>query len=215
MYKTGDLCKWRDDGTLEFVSRNDDQVKIRGYRIELGEIAARLEEHEKIKEAMVVVREDTPGDKRLVAYYTCRNVGPNQDEANIEAKQLRDYVRAILPKYMVPAAYVRLEHLPLTPNGKLDRRHLPKPGAHAYGTLTYEEPIGETETLLAQIWAEVLKLEKVGRHDNFFQLGGHSLLAVTLIQKMKRNGFEGNVRTLFVTPTIAQLAETEMQEVRL
>jgi len=210
MYKTGDLCKWRDDGTLQFVSRNDDQVKIRGCRIELGEIAARLAEHEKVKEALVVVREDTPGDKRLVAYYACRN-----DEAGIEAQQLRDYVRAILPKFMTPEAYVRLERLPLTPNGKLDRKRLPKPGAHAYGTLAYEAPIGETETLLAQIWAEVLRLEKVGRHDNFFQLGGHSLLAVTLIQKMKRNGFEGDVRALFVAPTIAQLAETEMQEVHL
>jgi arthrofactin-type cyclic lipopeptide synthetase C len=215
MYKTGDLCKRRDDGALEFVSRNDDQVKIRGHRIELGEIAARLEEHEKVKEATVVVREDRPGDKRLVAYYTCRNGGHNQGEANVEAQQLRDYVHAILPEFMVPAAYVRVERLPLTPNGKLDRRCLPKPGSDAYGTQTYEAPIGETEILLAQIWAEVLSLEKVGRRDNFFQLGGHSLLAVILIEKMKRNGFEGNVHTLFAMPTIAQLAETEMQEVRL
>ena len=155
------------------------QVKIRGFRIELGEIEARLAEHAGVREAVVVAREDTAGDKRLVAYYTVANGGEAARRAEAGAEQLRAHLAAKLPEYMVPAAYVRLEGLPLTPNGKLDRKALPAPEADAYAVRGYEAPQGEMETALAQIWAEVLKVERVGRHDNFFELGGHSLLAVS------------------------------------
>ena len=177
MYRTGDLGRYLPDGNIEFLGRNDFQVKIRGFRIELGEIEARLMEHPGVREAVVIAREDTPGDKRLVAYYTSAEAQGAGD-----AEQLRSHLSAVLPEYMVPAAYVHLESLPLTPNGKLDRRALPAPQADAYSTRGYEPPQGEIEEQLAGIWAEVLKLDKVGRHDNFFSLGGHSLLAVRVVE---------------------------------
>ncbi|MGA8529828.1 MAG: amino acid adenylation domain-containing protein, partial [Acidobacteriaceae bacterium] len=201
MYRTGDLGRWLADGNIEFLGRNDFQVKIRGFRIELGEIEARLAEHPGVREAVVLAREDTPGDKRLVAYYT-------SSEEDIDAEQLRAYLSAVLPEYMVPAAYVRMESLPLTPNGKLDRRALPAPDGDSYATHGYEPPQGEIEEKLAEIWAEVLKLDRVGRHDNFFELGGHSLLAVTLIERMRRAGFKVDVRSVFAAPTLADLAAT-------
>ena len=202
MYKTGDLARWLPDGTIEFLGRNDFQVKIRGFRIELGEIEARLAEHKAVREAVVVAREDTPGDKRLVAYYT----GAEQAEDGVGAEALRTHLLARLPEYMAPAAYVRLESLPLSPNGKLDRRALPAPEADAYVAREYEAPVGEIEQRLAGLWAELLKLERVGRHDNFFELGGHSLLAVTLAERMRRAGLQVDVRALFATPLIAALA---------
>ena len=152
------------------------QVKIRGFRIELGEIEARLAEHPEVREAVVLAREDTAGEKRLVAYYTASGIG-EAEAASVGAEQLRAHLSAVVPDYMVPAAYVRMERLPLTPNGKLDRKALPMPEQEAYAARGYEAPVGEIETKLAEVWAEVLKLEKVGRHDNFFELGGHSLLA--------------------------------------
>src|SRR6202041_3155274 len=124
---------------------------------------------------------------------------------SVDVEDLRSHLSSTLPEYMVPAAYVRLEELPLTPNGKLDRKALPAPDTDAYATRGYEPPQGETETILAGIWAEVLKLDRVGRNDNFFELGGHSLLAVTLIERMRRKGFEVDVRALFATPTLAEL----------
>ena len=207
MYKTGDLGRWLAEGTIEFLGRNDFQVKIRGFRIELGEIEARLATHSAVREAVVIAREDTPGDKRLVAYYTA--VGTSEQEgAIVGAEELRRGLSAKLPEYMVPAAYVRLESLPLTASGKLDRRALPAPEGEAYAVRGYEAPQGEMETKLAGIWAEVLKIERVGRHDNFFELGGHSLLAVTLIERMRRIGLQMDVRALFATPTLAELAAT-------
>ena len=203
MYRTGDLGRYLPDGNIEFLGRNDFQVKIRGFRIELGEIEARLSEHPGVREAVVIAREDTPGDKRLVAYYTSAG-----EEGSLGAEPLRAHLSAVLPEYMVPAAYVRLESLPLTPNGKLDRRALPAPDTEAYATRGYEPPQGEIETKLAEIWAEVLHLDRVSRNDNFFELGGHSLLAVTLIERMRRKGFEVEVRMLFATPTLADLAAT-------
>ena len=207
MYRTGDLGRWLADGNIEFLGRNDFQVKIRGFRIELGEIEARLAEYPGVREVVVMAREDTAGDKRLVAYYTASATGDaGEDTAN--AERLRSHLSASVPEYMVPAAYMRLGALPLTPNGKLDRRALPAPEQDAYAARGYEAPQGETESLLAQIWAEVLKLERVGRQDNFFALGGHSLLAMTMIERLRQRGLEVGVRALFATTTLAELAAT-------
>jgi aryl carrier-like protein len=165
-----------------------------------------------VREAAVIAREDAPGDKRLVAYYTEANAGDpdSGDAASVSAgaEQLRSHLSASLPEYMVPAAYVRLKSFPLTPSGKLDRRALPAPESDAYATVGYQPPQGVIEEKLAAVWAEVLKVERVGRHDNFFSLGGHSLLAVTLIERMRRVGFKVDVRALFATPTLADLAAT-------
>src|SRR5205814_8762975 len=180
MYKTGDLGRWLADGNIEFLGRNDDQVKIRGFRIELGEIEATLASHAGVREAVVVAREDEPGEKRLVAYYT------SSREQATGAEELRSHLSSKLPEHMVPAAYVRLESLPLTANWKLDRKALPAPEGEAYAVREYEAPRGETEQKLAEIWAELLKVERVGRHDNFFELGGHSLLAVRMVSRLRQ-----------------------------
>src|SRR5262249_26370339 len=205
MYKTGDLGRGVPEGDIEVLGRDDFQGEIPGVRLEVGGIEPRLAGGEGAREAVVLAREDGPGDKRLVAYYTTALAGESEQET-LSSEALRNHLAARLPEYMVPAAYVRLESLPLTPNGKLDRQALPGPEAEAYAGRGYEPPVGEVETQLAAIWAEVLQLERVGRHDNFFSLGGHSLLAVTLNERMRRNGFKVDVRTLFATPTLAELA---------
>ncbi|WP_269633997.1 AMP-binding protein, partial [Pelomonas sp. BJYL3] len=203
MYKTGDLGRWLADGTIEYLGRNDFQVKIRGFRIELGEIEAKLAAlgAEEAGDVVVLAREDgagdQPGGKRLVAYYT----------GHATAEQLRAQAQATLPSYMVPAAYVQLGSLPLTPNGKLDRKALPAPDEQAWSRRAYEAPQGEVEATLAAIWAELLQIERVGRHDNFFELGGHSLMAVSLIERMRREGLHADVRDLFTAPTLAELAQ--------
>jgi hypothetical protein len=181
LYRTGDLARFRPDGTIEYLGRNDFQVKIRGFRIELGEIEARLAEHPGVREAVVVAREDAPGDVRLVAYYTAR-----PDATAPEAESLRPHLAASLPEYMVPAAYVRLEALPLNANGKLDGNALPAPKLRAFSAHEYEPPRGETEQRLARIWAELLRVERVGRHDNFFELGGHSLLGIRMLSRLQQ-----------------------------
>lgn len=215
MYRTGDLARYRSDGNIECLGRIDHQVKIRGYRIELGEIEAALKTLTELGQVVVIVREDTPGDKRLVAYYTVPKNGEAEVE-NISAEQFRTHLSASLPDYMVPVAYVRLDEMPLTPNGKLDRKVLPAPDADAYATRSYEPPQGETEIRMAEIWAEVLKVEPIGRHDNFFSLGGHSLMAVTLIERMRREGFEVDARTFFLASSLAELvAAIEIQEIRI
>ncbi|PBP93491.1 non-ribosomal peptide synthetase, partial [Pseudomonas congelans] len=201
MYRTGDLGRYLPDGNIEYLGRNDDQVKIRGFRIELGEIDARLAKHPAVHEAVVTAREDIPGDKRLVAYYT---VQAAHTEPDIDS--LRDWLQEQLPAYMIPVAYVRLDAMPLTPNGKLDRKALPAPDGDALIRGGYEEPQGAVEIALAKIWSDLLKLERVGRHDHFFELGGHSLLAVSLIERMRQAGLSANVRTLFSQPTLAALA---------
>jgi amino acid adenylation domain-containing protein len=180
MYKTGDIGRWLADGNLEFLGRNDDQVKIRGFRIELGEITAQLQEHPAVEEAVVIVREDTPEEKRLVAYYSPSALHTFPDPES-RSSDLRSFLSGRLPEHMVPAAYVRLESLPLTPNGKLDHKALPAPQGDAYAMRRYVPPQGDLETALAEIWAEVLKLEQVGRHDDFFALGGQSLLALRVL----------------------------------
>ncbi|MET3498379.1 amino acid adenylation domain-containing protein, partial [Variovorax boronicumulans] len=201
MYRSGDLARWRigqgGDGTIEYLGRNDHQVKVRGFRIELGEIEAALSACAGVREAVVLARGEG-ADKQLVAYVTGEDV---------QAVVLREHLATRLPEYMVPAAYVQLEALPLTPNGKLDRRALPAPGDAAYGTRAFEPPQGEIEEELAQIWQDLLGLERIGRADNFFALGGHSLLAVQLIERMRRIDWELPVRALFTAPTLAALAE--------
>ena len=207
MYRTGDLARYRVDGNIECLGRVDHQVKIRGYRIELGEIEAILKAQPEIKQAVVIVREDTPGDKRLVAYYTASPIGETE-KGTIGAEQLRAHLSASLPEYMVPAAYVRLDDMPLTPNGKLDRKALPAPEADAYSTYNYEPPQGEMEMELAAIWTDVLKLERVGRHDNFFNLGGHSLAAVQVVTRLRQAlGVELTIRDLFAQPVLHLFAE--------
>ncbi|WP_230166756.1 non-ribosomal peptide synthetase, partial [Pseudomonas mediterranea] len=203
LYKTGDIGCWLPDGTLQYLGRNDDQVKIRGFRVELGEIEARLAQHEVVNEAVVLVREEAPGDKRLVAWFTACSPDETTD---IEA--LRVYLLAHLPAHMVPMAYVRLDALPLSPNGKLDRKALPAPDMTSVITRGYEAPVGETEITLARLWAEILNVERVGRHDHFFELGGHSLLAVSLMERMRQEGMEADVRTLFEQPTLSEYAAT-------
>ncbi|MEW5861591.1 MAG: amino acid adenylation domain-containing protein, partial [Cyanobacteriota bacterium] len=202
LYKTGDLARYLPDGNIEFLGRIDNQVKIRGFRIELGEIEAAVNQHPAVRETVVIVREDIPGDKHLVAYIV---PNPKQAPASIN---LRQFLKEKLPEYMVPSAYVMLESLPLTPNGKVDRRGLP-----AVDTLSFDikedyvAPRDRVEEALAEIWAKVLGKEQVGVHDNFFELGGHSLLATQLTSRI-RDAFqiELSVRNLFESPTVASLA---------
>ncbi|HEX2092175.1 MAG TPA: amino acid adenylation domain-containing protein, partial [Longimicrobiaceae bacterium] len=199
MYRTGDLGRWLADATLELVGRNDFQVKVRGYRIELGEIEARLLEHEEVREAVVAARDDEAGDRRLVAYW----VGSGA----LGVDRLRAHLLERLPEYMVPAAYVRLEALPLTPNGKVNRRALPAPEGDAYTARTYEAPVGEIEAVLAEIWSDLLGVERVGRHDHFFDLGGHSLRAVQVVSRVRqRLGVEVPLGEVFRLPVLAEFA---------
>ncbi|WP_122314588.1 non-ribosomal peptide synthetase [Pseudomonas cichorii] len=207
LYRTGDLVCQRADGNLDFLGRNDDQVKLYGLRIELGEIQACMTRHPDIQQAVVLARDEQPGGQRLVAYYT---------GALLAVETLRESLRAQLPDYMVPALYVHLDAFPLTPNGKVDQKALPAPGADAVVTRPYEAPEGETENLLADLWAELLGVERVGRHDNFFELGGHSLLAVSLTARLRQEGIEADVRALFEQPTLAGYAAiTESMEIIL
>ncbi|RMP52321.1 Syringopeptin synthetase B, partial [Pseudomonas syringae pv. atrofaciens] len=201
MYRTGDLGRYLPDGNIEYLGRNDDQVKIRGFRIELGEIETSLNKHPQVQEAVVVAREDVPGETRLVAYFT-----PSDPTVLPESSDLRTYLQGLLPDYMLPAAYMPLDAWPLTPNGKLDRKALPAPDSSAFTSRAYEAPVGDVEIRLAALWAELLNVEKVGRHDHFFELGGHSLLAVSLIERMRQADLEADVQVLFGHPTLIQVA---------
>jgi thioester reductase-like protein len=210
MYKTGDLGRWRADGTLEYLGRNDHQVKIRGFRIELGEIEAALASHPGVQQAVVLAREDEPGEKRLVAYVVpAPAAGSAQDRSQHElsAEHLRAHLQPRLPDYMVPAAFVLLESLPLTVNGKLDRRALAAPQQLAYASRQYQAPQGEVEEILAGIWQGLLRLERVGREDNFFELGGHSLLALQLLVKIHQALGHGlSVTDIYRSPRLRELA---------
>ncbi|UVL32510.1 amino acid adenylation domain-containing protein [Pseudomonas sp. B21-041] len=207
MYRTGDVARYLADGNIQYLGRNDDQVKIRGLRIELGEIQARLAQIKGVQEAVVVAREEVPGDKRLVAYYTGER---------LEIDLLRSQLLEHLPDYMVPTVFVHLDSLPLSPNGKLDRKALPAPDQQSLKTREYEAPVGDVEITLARLWAELLNVERVGRHDHFFELGGHSLLAVSLIGRLRQEGMEADVRGLFEQPTLAGYAAiTERMEIVL
>lgn len=201
MYRTGDEVRWRDDGHIEFLGRIDHQVKIRGYRIELGEIEARLEALEGVRTAVVIAREDTPGDKRLVGYL---KFDGDMDEAALKA-QLGEG----LPDFMVPARLMRVERFPLTPNKKIDRKALPRPETKLADRDPEElvEPAGEIEEKIADVWREILGLHDVSSHDNFFELGGHSLLAVQAHREIREStGKELTVTDIFRFPTIAALA---------
>ncbi|MCK9776716.1 AMP-binding protein [Pseudomonas syringae pv. syringae] len=200
MYKTGDLARYMADGRIEYLGRNDFQVKVRGFRIELGEIEARLGNCTGVKEAVVVAREDNPGDKRLVAYVV------GQPQSQLTAAELRAELAPQLAEYMLPSAFMILDALPLTPNRKLDRKALPAPDADALISRGYEAPQGETEERIVAIWQDLLGIEQVGRHDHFFELGGHSLLAVSLIERLRKQGLNLNVKTVFTAPSVREMA---------
>ncbi len=200
LYRTGDVGRWLSGGNVEFLGRNDDQVKIRGCRIELAEIEAQLRCHERVKEAVVLARQDPSRGPFLTAYFTVTA----QDAAAIAT--LRTYLSQRLPEYMVPAAFVALDSIPLMPNGKVDRRALPAPGADGYCRHSYEPPRDEIERTLAQIWEKLLGVAQVGRHDSFFDLGGHSLLALRCIEQARSRGIRLSLTCLFEQPTIASLA---------
>ncbi|MEZ5964292.1 MAG: LLM class flavin-dependent oxidoreductase [Planctomycetota bacterium] len=203
MYRTGDLAAWTDAGTLQFFGRADHQVKVRGYRIELGEIEAGLRAHPSVREAVVVAREDTPGDKRLVAY-----VLPESDVAGCNPETLRTHLRATLPEFMVPAHVVQLAHFPLTPNKKIDRKALPAPDQAALPRSTPFEAAGnELEAAIAEVWKKALAVDRVGVNDNFFDLGGHSLLAVKVHREVQAAvGKQFSITALFQYPTVRSLA---------
>jgi amino acid adenylation domain-containing protein len=250
LYKTGDLARFLPDGNIEYLGRNDFQVKIRGFRIELGEIEAALVKQPGIREAVVLAREDIPGDKRLAAYlipsepeadksrhppgwrplplgvgwgvggvgsHDANTIVPplphprplSQRERGENLATLRAALQGRLPAYMLPAAFVVLDAFPLTPNGKLDRKALPAPDHSALASAPFESPQGAIEEALAQIWREVLGVERVSRHDNFFDLGGHSLLAVQVISRLRQTlGVEVPLRELFAQPNLSALAQT-------
>ena len=202
LYRTGDVGRYLRDGSVEILGRSDGQVKLRGFRVELGEIEAALVQHPAVQDSVVVVREDEPDDKRLVAY-----IVSNQQPAP-STNDLRSFLKQKLPDYMMPSVFMFLESLPLTPNGKLDRKFLPPPD-HSRPELddVFATPRTPVEELLAAIWAEVLKLDKVGIQDNFFDLGGHSLLATQIVSRIDSAfGIELPLRRMFESPTVADLA---------
>ncbi|MGW6774110.1 condensation domain-containing protein, partial [Streptomyces sp. NPDC055037] len=199
LYRTGDVVRWRADGSLEYAGRGDDQVKIRGFRIELGEIESVLSSHPSVAQSVVVAREDRPGVKRLAAYL----VTDGDEAPDVDA--LREHVASALPEYMVPAAFVVLDALPLNANGKLDRRALPAPEfASADGA--YVAPRTESERILCGVWAEVLGLERVGIEDNFFDLGGDSIISLQVVSRARRAGLALSSRDVFLHPTLSTLA---------
>jgi amino acid adenylation domain-containing protein len=202
LYKTGDLGRFLPDGQVAFLGRADDQIKIRGYRIEPGEISSRLNQHADVRASLIVAREDTPGNKRLVAYVLLK---PDADPTYTE---LRDFLGGFLPEYMLPAAFVRLDAFPLTRHGKIDRTALPAPEpANTLQDEVSDGPRTEIEQRVAEILGELLELEEIGLDDNFFMLGGHSLLGAQLISRL-RGAFDVDIglRTLFEAPTVAALS---------
>ena len=198
MYRTGDLVKWRRDGKLDFLGRLDDQVKIRGFRVELGEIEAALRQAEGVGQAILIAREDRPGEKRLVGYVTAAN------GRSLDVEGLRRQVKQSLPEYLVPSAIVALDSLPLNANGKVDRKALPAP---EYKLREWRGPRTPQEEILCSLFAEELGAARVGLEDNFFELGGHSLLATRLISRIRTTlGVELEIRSLFETGTVGELA---------
>ncbi|MFH0518034.1 amino acid adenylation domain-containing protein [Streptomyces sp. M41] len=199
LYRTGDVVRYRSDGSLVFLGRNDGQVKLRGFRIELGEIEARLEQHPDVARAVAVVREDRPGDRRLVAYTASRG-------EPAEAERLREHLRPTLPDYMIPSAFVTVAEFPLTTSGKIDRKALPKPSADQ-DRADYVAPRDRIELEVARIWEEVLDVRPVGLHDRFFDLGGHSLLVLKLVGEIERHfGSRLPMAAIFQGATVERFA---------
>ena len=219
LYRTGDLVRWNDAGQLEYLGRIDEQVKVRGFRIELGEVEAQLLQVPGVREAVVVARGTAQGTQ-LVGYVSGLSAGSagassreaadaasdaNGRDDELDGADIRQRLKAALPDYMVPSLIVVLDALPLNANGKIDRKALPAPVFD--GGEAYEAPEGELEIRLAQIWAEALGVERVGRQDNFFELGGHSLLALTLVERMRAAGIRAQVRELFEQPVLSAFAD--------
>jgi hypothetical protein len=203
LYRTGDVARYLPDGNVEFLGRTDHQVKIRGYRIELDEIQSVLFEHALVRDAVVTAIEGAPGDSYLSAYIVSSQQPPPEPE------QLRAFLREKLPDYMVPSAFTFLDALPLSPNGKVDRQALPRPDPRtAAERPPYEAPSTAVEEIIAEIWSEVLGIERIGVRDNFFELGGHSLLVTQVLSRI-RAIFEIDVpvELLVDSPTVASLAE--------
>lgn len=205
LYRTGDLARYREDGVIDYLGRIDHQVKMRGFRIELGEIEAVLRQNPAIKDAVVVVREDGPGDKYLAAYW----VGNLASKPNIDA--LQDFLKARLPDYMLPTVLMELAGLPLSSNGKLDRKALPVPDFRLQFADQYVAPRDDAEKTLVRIWSEVLRIDQVGIDDNFFALGGDSILAIQVAGRARQAGLTFMPRQLFELQTIAKLAATIAQ----
>jgi aryl carrier-like protein len=208
MYKTGDLARYLSDGNLEFLGRIDHQIKLRGFRIEIGEIESVLATHPAIRETAVLLREDKPGDKRLVAYVVLK------EGAALAADELRNLARDWLPAYAVPAAFVFMKALPLTPNLKLDRQALPPPAQPMPEVeASFVPPRSELERLLVTAWQEVLQIPQIGVNDNFFDLGGHSLLMVQLHSRLSQSlPYRLSIIDLFRNPTIGALAAALARE---
>jgi amino acid adenylation domain-containing protein len=200
MYATGDLARWLPDGAIEFLGRADEQVKIRGFRVEPAEIEATLRKLPTVREAAVVAREEPSGEKRLVAYVV--------DDKAVDADALRAHVAQWVPEFMIPSAFVAMDELPRTPSGKIDRLALPEPDAAVSRTEAFVAPRTPTEQKLAAIWADVLNVERVGVHDDFFALGGHSLLATQIIAQIRTDfAVDLPLHSLFTSPTVELLAE--------
>ena len=199
IYRTGDSARWLPDGNIEYLGRIDDQVKIRGYRIELGEIETTLHQHEGVRQAIVLAREDSTGNKRLVAYVT--------PEGIFDKESIIQFLKDRLPDYMIPGLWVEMANLPVTANGKVDRKALPDPDASELLTNKYLAPRSDTEKKLAAIWKELLGVEQVGVHDNFFELGGHSLMAIRVISAIRKQmEIELSIHDLFTHTSVAELA---------
>lgn len=179
LYKTGDLVRYLPDGNIEFLGRTDEQVKSRGFRIEIGEIEAVLSQHPEVKETAIAVREDVPGDKRLVAYVVARQ------QSTPTTSDLRRFLSEKLPPYMIPAVFMQIAALPLTPSGKVDRRSLPAPSVRPELEVADAMPQTEVEQAIATVWQQVLNIDKVGIHDNFFEIGGHSLLMLKVNSQLR------------------------------
>jgi thioesterase domain-containing protein len=198
LYKSGDLGRWRADGSIDYLGRNDSQVKIRGFRIEPGEIEVSLAQALGL-DVVAVAREDEPGDKRLVAYYG--------GATEFDASSLRAQASSLLPPYMMPTAFVHVPTWPQTPNGKLDRKALPRPTANSHAGRAYEAPLNRTEAAVARLWEALLKTGPLGRHDSFFELGGHSLLAVQVATQARREfGVTLTPASVFTHQTVAEFA---------
>ncbi|HYO73598.1 MAG TPA: amino acid adenylation domain-containing protein, partial [Archangium sp.] len=214
LYRTGDKARWLADGNIEYLGRLDFQVKVRGLRIELGEIESALEQHAQVRQAAVVVREDAPGDKRIVAYVvptSPRPPGEGRGEGaaspELDTAQLRDFLKQKLPEYMVPSAFVALPSLPLTSSGKTDRKALPAPDhSRAEPRAAYVAPRNATEQRLSDIWAQALGVKQVGIHDNFFELGGDSIISLQVVARARQAGLALSARQFFQHQTVAQLA---------